>query len=96
MSRKINKIDSRFEPLYRKNQEIIEHIYVEIDGIEKAIVLLSQKTEALPNMIQEDIHRSMLDLREYLKPTPPMKSNNWDSVRAAFKGPTRIEVNERT
>lgn len=28
-------------------------------------------------------------------PTKPIKPNNWDSVREAFKGPVRIEINER-
>lgn len=41
------------------------------------------------------LDRSMLALREILEPTKPIKTNNWDSVRQAFKGPARIEVNER-
>lgn len=29
-------------------------------------------------------------------PQTPIKPNNWDSIREAFKGPTRVEINERT
>lgn len=43
----------------------------------------------------DQIHRSLLAMRESLEAAKPMKSNNWDSVREAFKGPVRIEINER-
>jgi hypothetical protein len=29
-------------------------------------------------------------------PQSPIKPNNWDSVREAFKGPVRVDLNERT
>jgi hypothetical protein len=45
--------------------------------------------------ISENIDRSTLSLKKILEPTEPIKpKNNWDSIREAFKGPTRIE-NER-
>jgi hypothetical protein len=37
----------------------------------------------------------LLALRESLEATKPIKPNNWDSMKEAFKGPTRVEVNER-
>jgi hypothetical protein len=40
------------------------------------------------------LNRSLLT-RDNLDNTKPMKTNNWDSVRNCFKGPTRVEVNER-
>ena len=43
----------------------------------------------------DDTNRSLLALRDLLEPTKPMKSNNWDSIREAFKGPARVEINER-
>jgi len=43
----------------------------------------------------DQIHRCLLSTRESLEAAKPMKSNNWDSVREAFKGPVRIEINER-
>lgn len=93
MSKKINTIDSRFEPLYRKNEEIIEHLCIDLEGIEKAVVGLSEKVDALPDMFKEDIHRSLLTLRDSLETAKPIKPNNWDSVKEAFKGPARVEIN---
>lgn len=40
-------------------------------------------------------HRSLLTLRDTLETAKPIKPNNWDSVKEAFKGPVRIEINER-
>ena len=41
-------------------------------------------------------HVESLDKKVSKTDSSPMKPNNWDSVREAFKGPTRNEVNERT
>lgn len=88
LSKKIDKIIS--------DQKILdEQLVGDLDGIEKAIVGLSEKVECLPDMIKEDIHRSLLSLREVLETAKPIKPNNWDSVKEAFKGPVRIEINER-
>lgn len=54
-------------------------------------IYTSHKIDALGN----GLDRSMLSLRELLENAKPIKSNNWDSVREAFKGPARIEINER-
>ncbi len=45
------------------------------------------------NEIEECIHRSMLP-KEPLEAATPIKKNNWDSVKKAFKGPARIEIDE--
>lgn len=88
MSKKIDKQLS--------DQKILdEQLAGDLDGIEKALVGLAEKLEALPDMIKEDIHRSSLALREALETAKPIKPNNWDSVKEAFKGPVRIEINER-
>lgn len=42
-----------------------------------------------------DIDRCLTDLRTSLDAAKPIKPNNWNSVKEAFKGPVRIEVNER-
>ena len=54
----------------------------------------SEMISEIKELIEKN-DRSILALRELLESTKPMKSNNWDSVREAFKGPQRIEVNER-
>lgn len=45
--------------------------------------------------LSSDIDRFMVEIRENSESTKPIKTNNWDSIRQAFKGPTRIEINER-
>ena len=81
----------------QENQKILdEQLAGDFEGIEKAIILLSQKIDVLPDTIKEDFHRTSLALRETLETARPIKPNNWDSVKEAFKGPVRIEINERT
>ena len=41
-----------------------------------------------------ELNRSLL-ARSNSDNAKPMKSNNWDSVKNCFKGPSRVEVNER-
>jgi len=35
------------------------------------------------------------ELKENLETPKPIKPNNWDSMKEAFKGPTKVEINER-
>ena len=87
MSKKISEL--------KKNQEILDEILLgEINGIEKALVGLSKNMEAVPNIIKDDMYRFLVELRESHS-TKPIKPNNWDSMKEAFKVPTRIEINER-
>lgn len=55
---------------------------------------LEETTEKIEN-IAKSIDRQLLDLKEVFQATTPIKPNNWDSVREAFKGPVRVEINER-
>lgn len=81
----------------QENQKILdEQLAGDIEGIEKALVHISEKMDVLPTIFREDIHRSSLALREALETAKPIKPNNWNSVKEAFKGPVRIEINERT
>jgi hypothetical protein len=49
----------------------------------------------------DDNDRHFLALKEQLNETlpkiteVPKATNNWESVRAAFKGPTKVDLNER-
>ena len=91
---KIQKIENVYNEIQKEYLEIIEHLYGDIEGMEKAIVGLSKKIDALPDMLKDEMHRSLLALRENLETAKPIKPNNWDSVKEAFKKPSRIEVNE--
>ena len=62
-----------------------------IDELEFKVVALSE----LVTLYQNDNIRSSLALREALETAKPIKPNNWDSVKQAFKGPVRIDINER-
>ena len=91
MSKKISEEISELQ----KNQKILDQRLVsDIDGIEKALVGLSENIDCLPDMIKDDMHRFLVELRESHS-TKPIRPNNWDSMKEAFKGPTRIEINER-
>lgn len=88
MSKKIDAL--------QKNQTILDESLVgDLEGIEKGLVDLSAKIQTLPDMFKDDMHRSLLSLRENLETAKPIKPNNWDSFREAFKGPARVEINER-
>jgi len=86
MSKKIDEI--------KINQKIFDEEFTgDLEGIEEAIVHLSEKMEALPFMFKEEIHRSSLALRQALETAKPIKPNNWDSVNKAFQGPVRNDIN---
>jgi hypothetical protein len=79
-----------------KNQIILHKKLVgDIEGTERVLVHISKKLDFLTDTVKEDIHRSSLALRESLETAKPIKPNNWDSVKEAFKGPVRVEINER-
>ncbi len=88
MSKKINKLSTQNEYFMRKFVTTLDSHGEDFDK-------LHRKIDDLGVIIVNDHDRSLLALRELLEPTKPMKSNNWDSVREAFKGPVRIESNER-
>lgn len=84
-------IYSKFLKNLDEQSKLNEDLCANIDEIEMKTVKMSGQLDS----IQSDMHRSLLAMRESLEAAKPMKSNNWDSVREAFKGPARIEVNER-
>lgn len=74
----------------------------------KKIVLKLQSNESEQEEVKEIVSDLIKDIRslktqmgslslpESQSPQSPMKPNNWDSIREAFKGPVRTEANERT
>lgn len=91
----IRKANARLEISLKNQTELDEALAGDLEGIEKALVLLSEKVQVLPDTIKDDVNRTLLTFRETLEATKPIKPNNWDSFREAFKGPTRVEINER-
>lgn len=65
--------------------------YGKIDRLQDDLNSVDEKVTALGNSLD------LLSLASKAPTETPMKSfkpNNWDSMRAAFKGPTRVEINE--
>jgi hypothetical protein len=74
-----------------KISETQSRIPTVLTDFKEEVISLTNKTDAIAN----NLDRHLLALREALEPTKPIRPNNWDSVREAFKGPTRVEINER-
>lgn len=73
--------------MFKKVKSIdIENEYFKRKFITNSDALMSES---------DQIHRTLLALRDTLETAKPIKPNNWDSVKEAFKGPVRIEINER-
>jgi hypothetical protein len=91
MSKKIKSIDIDNEFFKRKFIVTLDSVCANIDEIELKTVKMSGQLDR----IQDEMHRSLLALRDSLETAKPIKPNNWDSVKEAFKGPVRIDINER-
>lgn len=88
MSKKIESIETYSEFFRRKFITTMDVHGEDFDRLEK-------KSEALLELVKADNDRSLQAILERLDAAKPIKPNNWDSVKEAFKGPVRIEINER-
>lgn len=86
MSRKISKMELELEFYKRKFILTLDTFGEDIDRLERAVENNSK--------VVDDFHRSLLAQKES-EATRPIRPNNWDSIKEAFKGPVRIEINER-
>lgn len=67
------------------------------DSLNKSLVellFIAAKISSQLHAAETEKNRSTLAQKDS-ETTKPMKSNNWDSVREAFKGPARTDVNDR-
>jgi hypothetical protein len=84
------------EDIELKILDILENSFEE--KIAPAIVMNNDRLIEMIDKIKHlsmNIDRSMLALRDTLEPTKPMKSNNWDSIREAFKRPPKVDLDDR-
>lgn len=72
------------------NMACLYHLYKLVYRYTEIHVFLREITAKLDSL-ESGFDRNLLELRERLEPTKPIKSNNWDSIRAAFKGPVRLD-----
>lgn len=91
MYRKIDSVHSRINSLSDFHQKKYDLIESELSAIRNRIKEIDMQIGSFMN----HQNRSILDLVDSLQATKPIKPNNWDSVREAFKGPSRVEINER-
>ena len=89
MLKKINILGKKFDFAQRNLLQTLEIQDGYFDRFEK-------KTDSVLNIFKSDTDRSLQSILERLDAAKPIKPNNWDSVKSAFKGPVRIDVNERT
>ena len=71
---------------HEKYRQILESMHIIQDAIVKDVHIFHSKVDTL------------LDRAESLSqelPNSPIRPNNWDSIREAFKGPVRVETHER-
>lgn len=47
------------------------------------------------DLIQNDMHRLLIAIRPPLEAAKPIKPNNWNSMKEAFKGHVRVDLDER-
>lgn len=76
--------------------------YILFREIKKGLVC-----QKISNINQRDMYETLVNLKTRIDQsiltapkdsqdaTKPIKPNNWDSMREAFKGPVRIDINER-
>ena len=91
---KNDQLDSKFDFLIRRNSENFDKFFNDLGGLYQTIGDIEEKISNVPDLIKEDIYRSMDAIKSNIEPTMP-KTNNWDSVRKAFKGPSRIDIDVR-
>ena len=87
------------------NMFIFVKIYIGIQHTENQCNLILDYQHDLTSLIKEKsfdrdqiieiVQFSLLSIKDEITPTTPIKPNNWDSVREAFKRPTRNIINER-
>lgn len=93
--RKVSSFQKHQDVIQKIIKDDIEILFVNIQGQEKAILFLSDKITSFPDLIKDDMHRILVELKESLSSAKPIRPNNWDSLKEAFKGPCRVTINER-
>ena len=92
VSKIVRSYDNHMEFFCKKFLIELEIFGENIDEIKLKTVKMSGQFDS----IQEYNQRSLQDILERLDAAKPITpKNNWDSIKEAFKGPARVEINER-
>ena len=93
--KRIRDIDITIDFYRRKFTTTVDRICEDVDRLEVHVTKISQQIDALPDVVKEDNHRTLLAILERIDAKPITPKNNWESIKEAFKGPVRVEINER-
>jgi hypothetical protein len=88
MSKIVRNTDVHTEFFRRKFIQTLDDHGADFDRLEKQV-------NAIIELVKNDNERSLQAILERLDAAKPIKPNNWDSIKEAFKGPARVEINER-
>lgn len=95
MSKKIESLQETCLRMNSRMRDVIDIQSADIERMGREVERLGKRTEKFYEFIKNDNERSVQVILERLEAAKPIKTNNWDSVKQAFKGPVRIEVHER-
>lgn len=56
---------------------------------------LLKQMDVIITLVENDNQRTLQAILERMDAKPITPKNNWDSIKEAFKGPVRVEINER-
>lgn len=87
----VRKVYARLETISEYHERKYDSIEMQLSSIRRHIDEVNISLVAF----NAEQRRSLVAFKDSLEPTRPIKPNNWDSVREAFKGPVRVEINER-
>lgn len=91
LSKKVKYLEMHCEFYKRKFISSLDSFGADLDEIE----LKTTKMSGQLDFNQESNYRSLQTILERLDAAKPIRPNNWDSIKEAFKGPARVEINER-
>ena len=94
MSKRIESIEEKCSFFQRKFLLELELHSKDFDRLENDLEKLFVAIDSLTLKIEQHHRRSTQAILERLDAAKPIKPNNWDSVKEAFKAPARINLNE--
>ena len=77
--------------MIERHEKVLVRLTESIEGQNENFSFTKNKID----VIGSDLALYRSELKENIEPPKPIRANNWNSVREAFKGPVKVEVNER-
>jgi predicted nuclease with TOPRIM domain len=92
----LENISQDIEDQMKQSDKLDDRLNGRLDLAFDILSDFSEKLHKLSNQLDtlEEIHRSLLNSKENSETAKPIKPNNWDSFREAFRGPTKVEIRD--